>query len=205
MGNYLYLTPMTRLYDLLKDRTAIRILKALYDHEASKKNSYTLHLNEISRSLGLADYPKESAENLSGFGLVAMDTVNGDIVMSITNKGKDFIEIFDQLIELFMPEKVGKKMISVKYELTIQEKKILVLSYKISKESGSDFIAMNTLVQELYPYNQSGKASAVSRHISKLEEINLMSRKKEDKEILVSVTDKGLKTIREQYLKELMR
>lgn len=194
-----------KLYPLLKDRNAVNILKLLYDNEVTNRDSYTLSLSEAKKRLGMLLPPKESALRLSSFRLIAIDSVDNDYIMSITNKGKEFIEVFDQLIELLQPDKVGKKAISIKYELTINEKKILALAYKISRESGMDYIALKTLAQELYPYNQQGKTSIISRYVSKLEEINLMKKKREGRETFVNVTDKGLKTIREQYLKELMR
>ncbi|MCX6707620.1 MAG: hypothetical protein NT001_05785 [Candidatus Woesearchaeota archaeon] len=194
-----------KLYPLLNDRNSVNVLKILYDNETKNKNSYTLKLSEVKKAIGLSSYPKESALLLSTYGLIALDYVDNDYIVSITNKGKEFIEIFDQLVDIFKPKTVGEKSVSIRYELTGQEKRILVMAYKISKETGRDFIPLNLIVQEIYPYNQQGKASTVSRYISKLEEIKLMEKKKEGRNILVSVTEQGFKTIREQYLKGLMQ
>jgi len=192
-----------RLHHLLTDRIAIRILKLLYDLETQKKGVYTMKLSDAKISLKLNSSPENSITILSTMGLIGVDAVNGDHIMSITNKGKEFIEIFDQLIELFLAKDQKGKKVSVKYELTAQEKRILVLTYRISKEIGRDFVALKTLVEELYP-NQDNKTGAVSRYISRLEEIKLMERKKEGRNSYVKVTDKGFRTIREQYLNGLM-
>ncbi|MBU0536751.1 MAG: hypothetical protein KKE20_07320 [Nanoarchaeota archaeon] len=193
-----------KLHPLIIDRDAINILKVIYDHEVIQKNSYTLKLSDARSRTSINGTGVAAAEKLSSYNLIALDAVDNDHIMSITNKGKEFIEVFDQLVELFQPKQKGQQSVSIKYELTNQEKKILVLTYKISKESGSDFVSLKMLVEELYPINQGGKSGAVSRYVSKLEEIGLMQKKKEGRKIFVSVTEKGFKTIRQQYLKGLM-
>src|SRR3989344_3396092 len=169
-----------KLHHLLKDRTAIRILKMLYDQEAMKKG-YTMRLSYAKNRLGILLSPGSSAELLGEKGLVGIVHVDNDMVMSIINKGKEFIEVFDQLIELFAAKdgKEGKAAfadkVKVRYELTMQEKRIIVLCYKISREIGREFIAMKTLVEELYPNlpSQANKTSTVSRYVSRLEELKL--------------------------------
>ncbi|MBD3313773.1 hypothetical protein GF345_04995 [Candidatus Woesearchaeota archaeon] len=193
-----------KLYPLLTDKDAINLLKALYDNEVLEKKSYTTKLSDVGSKARLKSRGTEAAEKLSSYNLIALDSVDNDYIMSITNRGKEFIEIFDQLVELMNPKSSGQRSISIKYELTNHEKKILILTYKMSKESGSDFIPMKMLVEELYPVNQAGKSGVVSRCISKLEEIGLMERQKQGRKTLVCVTEKGFKTIRQQYLKGLM-
>lgn len=193
-----------KLYHLLTDRAAVRILKMLYDEEVLNKGSYTMKLSDARKKLGLILSPKSSVTSLSGCGLVTTDSVDGDTIMSITNKGKEFIESFDQLVDIYHGKKPEQKSIRVKYELTSQEKRIIIMAYKISSEMGKELVPLKTLVQELYPYDQRGKTSVVSRYISRLEEIKLMQRTKEGREVFVSVTEQGFKTIKEQYLKGLM-
>ena len=117
---------------------------------------------------------------------------------------------FDQLVDMFRPEeaviKPIEKKVHIKYELTNIEKKILVMTQKIIKETGKESVALRTVTEELYPYEDyKRKTSTVSRNVSKLEEINLMERMKEGRRTYIKVTEKGLKTIKAQYLKELMR
>ena len=196
--------PMS-LRDVLTDRHAVVLLKILYDNEVLQKSSYTMKLSYAKTRLNLMLAPKDSARALADAGLVAMDILDNDVVLAITSKGKEFIEVFDQLVDLFRPKIVQPRSVSVKYELVGMEKKILALTYRIGKEAGTDKISLKTLVQDLYPYDQSGKAGIVSRYVSRLEEIGLMRRSKEGREAFVEITEVGSKTIREQYLKELMR
>ena len=193
------------LYDLLIDRTAINVLKALYEHEVREKASYSTKLSLIKQRVGVP-VGLPSLQRLVGQELVTMDLAEGEHILSITNKGREFIEIFDQLADLFAPrEKEEQKGVRVKYELTSQEKRILILAYKMSKEAGVAFIPLKTLVTELYPHaDYRAKMSTVSRYVTKLEEIQLMERKKEDRATQVKVTEKGFRTIKEQYLKGLM-
>ncbi|MBI4149942.1 hypothetical protein HY488_00905 [Candidatus Woesearchaeota archaeon] len=193
------------LYKLLMDRIAVNVLKVLYDHEVREKASYSTKLSEIKKRTAMP-IALPSLQRLSSMELITMDLVEGEHILSITNKGKEFIEIFDQLIELFQThEREEQKGVRVKYELTNQEKRILILAYKMSKESGVAFVPLKSLATELYPHSDyRSKMSTVSRYVTKLEEIQLMERKKEDRLTLVKVTDKGFKTIKEQYLKGLM-
>lgn len=197
------------LYELLTDRAGINILKIVYNHEVREKASYSTKLSAIKQRLSLP-ITLPSLQRLAGMELITMDVVEGEHILSITNKGKEFIEIFDQLVELLQPadkqeQTPGRMNVRVKYELTSQEKRILILAYKMSKESGMPFIPLKALVTELYPHTDyRTKMSTVSRYVTKLEEIQLMERKKEDRITLVKVTDRGFKTIKEQYLKGLV-
>lgn len=192
-----------KLHPLMQDRTAIRILKMLYDQEVASRGSYTMRLSAARKRMGLFFAPFKSMDALSSYGLIGVDSVDGDYIMSMTNKGKEFIELFDQIVELFAVRKDGQKKVRVRYELTSQEKRILVLTYRICKEVGNDFVPLKALVEELYPH-QDNKTSIASRYISKLEELRLMERRKEGRNTLVRVTEHGFKTIKEQYLNGLM-
>ena len=134
------------LYELLTDRAAINVLKALYDHEVREKASYSTKLSLIKQRVGVP-VSLPSLQRLVGLELITMDLVEGEHILSLTNKGKEFIEVFDQLVELFMPHaKEEQKGVRVKYELTSQEKRILILAYKMSKESGVAVIPFKTLL-----------------------------------------------------------
>lgn len=193
-----------KLHSLLTDRIAVRLLKLLYDQEAQKKGSYTIKLSMAKKKLGIPAAPAKSVEHLCSLGLAVVDSVDGDCIVSITNKGKEFIDVFDQLVELFMSkEQKDSRKVRVRYELTAQEKRIMVLTYRVSKELGRDFIALKTLVEELYPA-QKNKTGTVSRYVSRLEELRLMEKKKDGRNSYVRVTEKGFRIIREQYLNGLM-
>jgi len=190
------------LHKLLTDRPAINILKVLHDYEASNKNAYTMKLSDVCSRLNFGDIDS-SVLLLAENGLIGMDTVSSEKILSISQKGKDFIKIFDQLVELSKKEKSEPqhKTVRLVYELTILEKKILVMAAKISKEIGMNPVAVKTLTQELYPYEAyEKKVSTVSRYISKLEELKLVERRKEGRESYVTVTKTGFRTIKEQLL-----
>jgi predicted transcriptional regulator len=196
---------MVRLFDILTDRPCINLLKALYDKELNNQNSYTIKLSEFSSQTKL----NPNIAPLKEKELITADIVEGDQIVCITEKGKEFIRIFDQLIELVdgtdIKVKDEKKGVKVKYDLTQIEKLILVMAYKITRETGMDFIALNSVAIELYPYeDHKKKINLVSRYVGKLEEINLMERKREGRRSFLKVTEKGIKTINEQYLKELI-
>lgn len=193
------------LYGLLSNRIAINVLKTVYMHEVREKASHTTSLHVIKKRLPI-EVGIDDLNLLVECELVTMDLVEGEHILSITQKGKEFIEVFDQLIEVYEgKEKSPAKSVKVKYELTSQEKRILVLTYKMLKESGAEYIPLKNLVEEMYPREDySTKISSVSRYVSRLEDIYLMQRKKEGRKSLVRVTDKGFRIIKEQYLKGLM-
>ncbi|MFC1691386.1 hypothetical protein ACFL0W_04355 [Nanoarchaeota archaeon] len=195
-----------QLHTLLNDRTAVCALKKVYDHEVIEKSSYTTKQSFIEESIGMTNI-SDSLANLEKFGLVSSEKVEGELILSITEKGRHFIEIFDQLVELFSskPVKIVSQSVKVKYELTDLEKKILVFASKISKESGKEFILLRTLTQEIYPYQQvSRKISTISRYVKQLEQLNLLERKKKGRETIIKVTDNGDRIIKQQYLKEIL-
>lgn len=196
-----------KLHDFLQDRASICVLKALYDLEVVEKVAYTSKLSEIKQKLNFENISLNSINNLVTISLITAENVNGEQIMSITEKGKQFIEIFDQLVDLFKPKvvEVVPNKVSIKFELTTLEKKILVIGYKISSEIGREWIPLKTLTQELYPYETyERKASLVSRYVAKLQEINLAEKKKKGRETFIKITDKGFRTIKEQYLKGLI-
>lgn len=218
------------LYDLLSSRQAVNMLKMLYDKEVVEKASYSMNLSDIKKNMPAVfgdnmplngnnfNSAANSAVVILKYGeLITVDDLDNDFALSITNKGKEFIELFDQLIELFNPDadirrNNSKKHIAVKYDLTQQEKKILALCYKMSKESGMEYTSLKELASELFPENYKKKLSVVARDINKLKELNLMARddgrsssgKTKNKKTMIKVTDKGFKTIKEQYLKGVL-
>ena len=193
------------LHEILNNRPAVNILKLLYDQEVVLKQGYTLKLSEVQKKLSYASKPINSAQILSKNGLLSLEPVEQDYVLSITEKGKHFIEVFDQLIDLMNPSQaVKKKSVSINYNLTDLEKNILVMIYKIYKETGKG-IQLKILTEELYPYQDSSKKmNAVSRYVNKLAELKLVEKKKEGRAVLLKVTNTGFKVINEQYLRALV-
>jgi CTP-dependent riboflavin kinase len=194
------------LHRLLTDRIAVRVLKTLYDEEIAKKSSYTLKLEEISKKLGLEHIPDNSVANLDDNKLINLEMVEDQPILSISQKGKHFIEIFDQLVELFNAENLQpKNNVSIKYELTNLEKRILVLTLKIGKEIGPENVSLKLLTMEIFPHEvYEKKLSTVSRYVKKLEELKLVERRKEGRLSYVKLTEKAFRIIKEQFLMGLV-
>ncbi len=191
------------LYHLLRDRQAINILKVLYDNETISKK-YTLNLSIICKKLDIND-TEGSVLRLVENELITTDTVDDDKVLSISNKGKELIEAFDHMIEVLEGKKTRPKSVHVRYELTTQEKKVLVLSHQIAKEIGAEHVAVKALVMEMYPHHDyNTRIGIVSKNIKRLEELNLMETMKQNETTYLKVTDKGVKTITEQHLRGIV-
>jgi len=190
------------LYDLLTDRGAVNVLKVLYVQEVEKSGSYTMKLAEVKSEVGFSFKTDESLSILSEIGLIVVDDGENDKLLSITEKGKEFIGIFDQLKEVFDGKKKQESKIALKYELTPLERKILVFCLKIGKEVGSEYVSLKSLAEEVYPTKANN--STVSRYANKLCELNLLDKKKEGRNSYYKVTDKGKKTVKEQFLQELL-
>lgn len=191
------------LYHLLRDRKAINILKLLYDNEIIKKK-FSLNLSKACEKLAI-DEAEASILNLVEYNLVTTDALGDDKVMSITNKGKEFIEAFDHMIEIIEGKRAKPKSVHVRYELTIHEKKVLVLTHKISNEIGSEHVAVKALVMEMYPHHaHNTRIGIVSKNINRLEELNLIETTKQNETRYLRVTDKGEKTIIEQHLRGIV-
>ena len=196
---------------VLTNRAAINILKMVYDHEVTHKNQYTLNLSTIQKILLLIDSPTSALMLLSAAELITTDAVQGDVVLSITHKGKEFIEAFDQLKEIYEGEE--QQIVSapaIRYNLTLQEKKALGALGKITSLSTTPAVSLKILARDL-----CAKPSTLLRTLAKLEQLNLIKKeskqesKKEFKkskkqrgkrQLLVSLTDKGSRTVKEQYL-----
>lgn len=188
-----------QLHPLLKDRACINILKILYDNELSAKK-YTMLYSEMKPMLSVAESPL-SLVNLEKAELLSAEkSDDGSLVLSITQKGKDFIDQFDKLIAVMQGRKEEKKAFQVEYNLTPMEQRILVMCAKIKSESGG-IVPLKMLTQEVYPYKDpSAKTGSVSKYAKKLEELNLLGRMKRNNRTFFDVTESGERVIKEQFL-----
>lgn len=187
------------LYPLLKDRACINVLKILYDNEVMDKK-YTMSYTHVEDHLSVPGSPA-TLEVLESAGLIGSEySEEGILVLSITKKGKEFIEQFDKLIEVMNGKKKEKKAYSVKYELTDVEQRILIMCAKMKSETGTA-VMLKSLTHEVYPYNDpSSKSRSVSNAAKRLEELNLIKRIKNNNRIFFDVTESGEKVIKEQFM-----
>ncbi len=188
-----------QLHPLLKDRASINILKILYDNEVSAKK-YTMLYPEMKSKLVVTEGPLtllnlEKAELLS-----AEESDGGSLVLSITQKGKDFIDAFDRLIAVMQGRKEEKKAYQVEYNLTPMEQRVLVMCAKVKSETGK-IVALRLLAQEVYPYKDPGlKTGSVSKYAKRLGELNLLERVKKNNRTFFDVTESGERVIKEQFM-----
>jgi DNA-binding MarR family transcriptional regulator len=188
------------LYHLLKDRASINVLKMLHDNEFVDKNTHTMRYNDILDKIPVAPNSM-TVRNLSEAGLVTVDrSEHNGLVISITQRGKEFVQQFDRLRAVLTEKKPEQKAYQVKYELTPLEQRILLLCSKIESESGAA-VPLKTLTQEVYPYKEPGSMSnTVSRSAKKLEGLNLIQRVKQGSRTLFDVTESGERVIKEQFM-----
>ncbi len=184
------------LYDLLTSRPAINILKKLSDKDKDKK--YAIKIRELA-----GDYKKaeEAVKLLSERGLVYVE----DGLLSISEKGKKFIDIFDQLVDLSsQKEKKRETNVEIRYDLSDFEKKTLFMLLRLQQETNRP-VSLTTLSRELFPYeNYEQKKTRVSRQLNKLEHLNLV-RKIKKREVMAEVTDTGTKVVKRQLVTEISR
>ena len=63
---------------------------------------------------------------------------------------------------------------------------------------------LKDLTQEVYPVNADSRQSTVSRYVTKLENLNLMKKIKENNRVLVDVTDSGERVVKQQFIEALV-
>ncbi len=191
------------IYRFLSDRDAVNLLKFLYQKEVVEKASFAYKLSAARDEMGRR-LRQKTVDTLCKDELITTDDAEGQTYLSITAKGKEIIEIFDSLVEVYRGASphVGLSGVHVRYELTNQEKRVLLIATKIAKENDLIYIPLKVLTQEIYPRDApSKKMSLVSRYVNKLAELNLVHKKREDNKTAIAVTDKGYKAIKKQYLK----
>jgi predicted transcriptional regulator len=188
-----------KLYTLLRDRASINVLKILCENEISDKN-YTMQYGALKKKLSV-DERDNTLGNLEKAGLVASEkNDSGELVLSITQKGKDFVAVFDKLVEVMAGKKEEPKAYQVKYDLTWLEERMLVICSKIKAESGA-LVGLQALTQEVYPYKDPTRTSGtISKYAKKLEELNLMTRVKKNNRTFFDVTESGERVVEEKLV-----
>lgn len=185
------------VYKILKNRAAVNILKLLYDNEVVHRKSYSMALGDIKASLGVL-FPNQAVDILARNNLIVADETDSGMALSITEKGKQFITVLDQLIFLMRAKEIQGNNIALTYELTDMEEKILLVLYKLQKEIG-DIVPLKNLTQEIHHYK---KQKPLSKPISRLEELGLICKMKKGRLIFLGITDSGERVINTQLVSE---
>jgi len=182
------------LYDVLSSRACVNLLKILYDNEVLRKNSYSLKKSEILQSIRDKGAVDSAIITLAYEALILKEEAEGELHISITEKGKKFIALFDQLIALIKEEEViSAPKVEIKYDLTDAEKRILLTLYQMQKETGKE-ISLSDLARELHPYEDyEKKKTKISNILTRLQEMNLAEKTKKERVVYASVTQSGEK------------
>jgi len=185
------------LFDILTNRLAVNILKGL--SESEKKKEYSTNIHEITGS-------RESIEIavilLASEGLIYRE----DLLLSISEKGKRFIDAFDKLVAIMKNEPAElKESVEIKYDLTDFEKKVLFTLFRLYQETGED-VSLASLTEELFPYeNLDRRKLRISKELKKLEQLNLAKKVKKERNVFAEITESGLKVIKRQIETEVKR
>ncbi|MBN2421372.1 hypothetical protein JXB27_03785 [Candidatus Woesearchaeota archaeon] len=185
------------LYEILVNRPCIWILKELYEAEVVNKKVYTIRASDLRRS-GIK-HPEKYILILEKNGLLHVDDVSKDIVISLNQKGKEFFKAFDKL-KILIESQVKiideKPVAKIDYGLNEKEKKALFAVYKITQLVGND-IPIKSLIID------NKKQEVV---YSKLQKLNLIARvkSKKGKGMTISLTPSGKKVIQQEFSEKLM-
>jgi len=198
-----------RLRDLLTDFAAINILKFLFDMESQNKSIYSIRLSKIKQKFINLKNIENSIDILKKFELINLDFLEEDKIISISAKGKHFIDIFDKLVQITdkkneVKNKKLNKSFQIKYHLTPKEKKIMIVLFKLSKESGDKPISLTDLTREIHPTNTESQIQNISKYLSKLAKLNLVEKSKIKTQTLLKLTPTGERTIKEQLVESLL-
>jgi len=184
------------LYEILVNRPCVWILKELYEAEVINRKVYTIRVSDLKRVIRIEE-PDKYIRILESNGLLHVDSISADMVISLNQKGKEFFKLFDKmkiLIESQVKIVEEKPIAKIEYNLTDPEKKALFSVYKITKEVG-DELPINALIIEK-------KQDAV---YDKLQKLNLIAKVKnpKGKGMTISLTPAGKRVIQQEVSERL--
>lgn len=185
------------LFDILTNRLAVNILKGL--SESEKKKEYSTNVNEL---MGSRENIEVAVVLLAAEGLVYKE----EQLLSISEKGKRFIDAFDKLVGIIKNEQAEtKENFEIKYDLTDFEKKVLFTLFRLNQETGED-VSLAALTEELFPYEDVDRRKLrISKELKKLEQLNLATKVRKERNVFAELTESGLKVIKRQIETEVKR
>ncbi len=181
------------LYEILVNRPCVWILKELYEAEVVNKKIYTVRVSDLKKYLTV-ESPEKYIEILEKNGLLHVDDILQDTVISLNQKGKDFFKLFDKLkilTESQVKVIMDKPLARVEYALTEDEKRALFAVYNITQEVG-DELPINSLILE---DKQQDTA------YDKLQKLNLIAKIKnpKGKGMTITLTPAGRRVIQQEF------
>ena len=193
-----------RLYDILVDRIAVNMLKILYDQEYVSKTAHTMPFFRLNALLD-GRLTLDIVLKIESAGLIAAEKVEEMFIISLNQKGKEFIEQLDVLRRLVEAPAENKKAkaFKIEYDLAPVDQRLLVLCYKMQHEVGGS-VSLEALASEMYPKNSAAKKCVVSRYLNKLIKMNLLKKDVVSKEAMFSVSSSGERVIKDQLMEVLV-
>jgi hypothetical protein len=194
-----------KLRDLLKDATSINILKYLSSKEAKEGFAFSTRISFLTKEFHFSSTESitKSILNLNQASLINLDDSEKDNIISISSKGKQFIDIFDKLISLF-ENKEKQSSYKIRYELTKDESRILVILYKLTKELFDRPVSLENLSREVSPLDSKSKEPQLIKVLSSLDSLNLIEFINLKQEDYLKLTPTGERVVKEQYLESLL-
>jgi hypothetical protein len=185
------------LYEILIHKPCIWVLKELYDAEVVHKKVYTVKASDLQKYSKIAN-PEKYIAILHANGLIHVDDILHDKVISLNQKGKDFFKLFDKLKVLTESQvKIieDRPIAKVEYTLTEAEKKALLTVHKITQEVGYE-LPINSLIIE-----DSHQDSAYD----KLQQLNLIAKIKnpKGKGMTITLTPTGKRVLQQEFSEKL--
>jgi len=188
------------LFEVLKDRIGVNMLKILYDNEYVMKTSHTMQLYRLNAALSNT-VTLSNILRMESIGLVTAEKIEDTFILSITSKGKKFIEQLTelkQLIEAKPKSTTTRKYFTVEYEISEIGKKILLNCQKI-QEKGQK-ATLKKLTNKLFPKEKTKKVSYVSKQLKEVEELKLIEKNEKNKTIEIVLTDSGKRVVKNQII-----
>src|SRR3972149_12216976 len=127
------------LYEVLKERRSINLLKSIYDREIIHRRSHTTKLSDIMENTPFEDVAP-AIELLESHGMISHETVQGEHIVTITEKGKNFAEAFDFMRRIFKDEIKKEEQVRISYQLQGEEINQLANVRGVTLETGKDLV-----------------------------------------------------------------
>lgn len=171
-------------------------------NEYVEKKSHTMTYTDLRKKLKVGSSGIKSLINLTSAGLIAKEAVEEELVLSMTAKGKKFLEQFDNLVAAYNGSTEKPVAFKVDYDLTELDKRILLACYTLKNDEGGE-ITLTDLAREVYPHKTPTKSkSTLSKYLKKLDELNLLKRVTRGKQAFIDTTPSGERVAKEEILNE---
>jgi len=164
------------LYNVLKRRAAVNLLK---------------RLEQQDRVISGGAVSIEDARILADYGLIHLDEQEG-VMVSISNKGKQFIHLLDQMKHV-VEDREGRR-VNLSFNLTEKERGVMV---GISKNDGE--VEERPLREALKKEQVVSSKKELASTLEPLQELGLVKIEKD----LIRITQLGKRTLTSEVLESM--